>query len=79
MLIRTTIPRDTPTEAWDVQVAALERLGPECRVEVALDLSEFVRSLHLAGIRSRNPEWSEQQAIRHIVSRQYGVDLPRGY
>ena len=77
MLIRATIPRDTSRDAWDMQVSALERLGPERRVEVAIELSESVRSLYVAGIRSRQPEWSDEEVVRHIVSIQYGVDLPR--
>lgn len=77
MLIRTTIPRDTSPEVWDMQVTALDRLGPEGRVGVALELSEFVRSVHAAGIRSRHPEWSDEEVTLHVVSTQYGVELPR--
>jgi hypothetical protein len=77
MLIRATIPHDTSPEVWDMQMAAYERLGPEGRMRIALELSELVRSLHLAGVRSRNPDWDDVDVIRHVVSRQYGVDLPR--
>jgi hypothetical protein len=77
MLIRATIPRDTSRDAWDMQVSVLERLGPERRVDIAIDLSESVRSLYLAGIRSQHPEWSDEDVVRHVVSRQYGVELPR--
>jgi hypothetical protein len=76
MLIRATIPRDTSRDAWDMQVSVLERMGPERRVDAAIDLSEFVRSLYLAGIRSRHPGWSDEDVVRHVVWSQYGVDLP---
>jgi hypothetical protein len=59
-----------------MQVSALERLGPEGRVRVALELSEFVRSVHIAGIRSRHPDWSDEEVVLHIVSTRYGVELP---
>jgi hypothetical protein len=60
-----------------MQVAAYERLGPEGRVRIAVELSESVRSIHLAGVRSRHPEWSDAEVVHHVVSQQYGVDLPR--
>ncbi len=69
-------PRDTTPEAWSEQLAALERLGPEGRVRVALDLSEAVRSIELAGILARNPGWETADAVRHLVSSRYGVRLP---
>jgi hypothetical protein len=60
-----------------MQVSVLERIGPERRADAAIDLSEFVRSLYLAGIRSRHPDWSDEDVVRHVVSSEYGVDLPR--
>jgi hypothetical protein len=77
MLIRATIPSDTSQDIWDIQVAAYERLGPEGRVRIAIELSESVRSIHVAGVRSRHPEWSDADVVHHIVSQQYGVELPR--
>ena len=71
-------PLDTAREAWEVQIAALRRLGPTGRVAVAVDLSESVRAAQLAGIEARHPEWSRADVIRHLVSTQYGIDLPRG-
>jgi hypothetical protein len=29
------------------------------------------------GVRDRNPAWSHADAVRHIVARQHGVELPR--
>ena len=75
MATQTGRPRDTTQEARAMQMSALERIGPEGRVKVALELAEFVRAMHLAGLRSRHPDWSEERAIHHIVATQYGVDL----
>lgn len=76
--VETTVPRDTAREAWEVQIAALQRLGPTGRVAIAVDLSESVRATQLAGIEALHPEWSRADVIRHLVSIQYGIDLPRG-
>jgi hypothetical protein len=70
-------PFDTSPEAWEVYLAAVRRLGPEGRVRLALELSEAVRSIHLAGILARNPTWKLEDAVRHDVERQYGVRLPK--
>jgi hypothetical protein len=70
-------PRDTSPEAWERQMRAFEKLGPEGRVRVALELSEAVRTIQLEGIRSRNPGWSEEEAVRHLVATLHGVELPR--
>lgn len=69
-------PRDTTPEAWSAQLAALDRLGPEGRVRVALDLSEAVRSIELAGILARHPGWEMAEAVRHLVARRHGIRLP---
>jgi hypothetical protein len=71
------IPRDTSREAWEVQMAALRRLGPDGRVAVAVDLSESVRAVQVAGIEAVHPEWSRAEAVRYLVSTQYGIELPR--
>jgi hypothetical protein len=77
-LAEPAIPRDTSHEAWEVQMAALRRLGPTGRVAVAADLSESVRAVHVAGIEAVHPEWSRAEVVRHLVGTQYGIELPRG-
>lgn len=69
-------PRDTSHDAWEQHRSALARLGPQGRFRVALELSESVRSIQLAGLQSRNPGWDEPEAVRHFVARQHGIDLP---
>jgi hypothetical protein len=77
MLIRATIPNDTSPDIWDMQVAVYDRLGPEGRIRAAIELSESVRSVLVAGIRSRHPGWTDEDVVHHVVATQYGVDLPR--
>jgi hypothetical protein len=70
-------PQDTSPEAWSRRLAALARLGEEGRVQVAIELSEAVRSIQLAGILARNPGWRASDAVRHLVKTQFGIELPR--
>lgn len=70
-------PRDTTPSAWNAQRSVLKRLGPVGRIRVAIDLSEAVRSIQLDGILARNPGWSHGEAVRYLVRKQHGIDLPR--
>jgi len=76
-LTGSSIPRDTSPEAWEVQQAALERLGGSGRVAVALDLSEAIQTIQLDGIQARHPDWSRAEAVRHLIQDRHGVSLPR--
>jgi hypothetical protein len=53
------------------------RIGSEARFAVAIELSDAVRAIQVDGVRDRNPAWSHADAVRHIVARQHGVELPR--
>jgi hypothetical protein len=50
--------------------------GP-ARLHAAVELSEAVHELRLAGIRSRHPELSPKEAVARLVAEDHGVDLPR--
>lgn len=69
-------PLDTSPEAWAEYCRALDRIGGEKRLRIALDLSESVRSLRLAGIRAQFPTESQSQIVRRYVQEVYGVRLP---
>ena len=56
-------PRDTPAEAWVVQLEVWRRMGPSKRLSVAARLSEDVIALTRAGIASRHPEY-DADAVR---------------
>ena len=68
--------RDT-SETAAVLVKEINRsLGPERRLLQAMELSDFVRELARAGIRSRHPEYSEAEVRRSLTTSLYG-DLSR--
>lgn len=68
-------PLDTTPEALERQRSALESLGPEGRLRAAIEMSESARALHLARLRSRDPEASERQLVARLVARVHGVRL----
>jgi hypothetical protein len=69
------LSRDTTLDALAVQRAVLGRLsGPE-RARMAAEMSEDARELSLAGIRARNPSWSEARARCALLVLLYGADL----
>lgn len=68
-------PVDTTRDALAAQRAALARLGPEGRVRAALEMSESIRAVRLAGLRSRHPDASEPELVRRFVADVHGVRL----
>jgi hypothetical protein len=67
--------RDTAREAREAQLAALRRLGPSGRVELADELSESARETSLAGLVARNPGLSREEARRPLLRRLLGDAL----
>lgn len=72
----TSRPLDTTPAAWSTYQAVLDRMGGPARFRAALELSESVREIRLAGIRARHPELSQKQVITRLVQEEYGVTLP---
>lgn len=62
------VPADTLAEAARVQLEAYRRMSPQRRLEMAFRLSDSLREFVAAGVRLRQPEWSEQQ-VRQEVAR----------
>jgi hypothetical protein len=50
--------------------------GP-ARLRAAVELSDAVHEIRLAGIRSRQPELSLRDAVAQMVAEDHGVALPR--
>jgi hypothetical protein len=69
--------RDTTPAAAAIQQEAYRRLGPAGRFRVAMELSDFTRSLAEAGLRRRHPEMSSEEITRLLVEVLYGVSEPR--
>ena len=52
---------DTSPEAARVQLAALRSMSGSRRAEIAMEMSDAVRQTARAGIRSRHPDYTEEQ------------------
>ncbi len=63
---------DTSPEAAAIQDEIFRRMTPEQRVLLALEMSESMRSVALAGLRSRRPELSESELARELMRLMYG-------
>ena len=66
-------PMDTSVTAQHLQEQAHIRLGPEGRLRIALELSEAVRNLRLAGLRSSRPDASEAELVRRFIFEAHGL------
>lgn len=69
----TLRPADTTPEALEAQRSALADLGPEGRVRAALEMSESIRNVRLAGLRSRHPDASERELVARYIAEVHGV------
>lgn len=70
-------PLDTAPAAWSQYGAVLDQMDGPARLRAALELSDAVRQIRLAGIRSRQPELSLREAVAQLVAEDHGVALPR--
>jgi hypothetical protein len=69
--------RDTHREALDVQCAALRRLGPARRVELAFEMSEQARAVSIQGAIAREPGLTPEAARQRLLRRLLGDALYR--
>jgi hypothetical protein len=72
----TSRPWDTSPESWSAHNTVLDEMGGAARLNAAVELSDAVRELRLAGICARNPELSPRDAVAALISQDYGVELP---
>jgi len=70
---------DTAPEAARVQLAALRAMSGSRRAELALEMSEAIRETARAGIRSRHPEYAEEQVHLAFLRLVLGEELFRQY
>ncbi len=70
-------PLDTAPGTWAQYETVLDRLDGPARLRAAVELSEAVQEIRLAGIRSRHPELSREEAVARLVAEDHGVALPR--
>jgi hypothetical protein len=62
---------DTTPDARERQRDSLDVMSGEERVQLAYDMSMFVRELMKEGIRRDHPEWSEEQTAREMLRRAF--------
>jgi hypothetical protein len=71
------IPIDTTLEAAKKQFEILRRLTPEVRVKMAIEMSNYLRSIVEAGVRLRCPDYDEEQIQKEVVHLMIGDILFR--
>lgn len=69
------ISSDTSKAAATLQIEVLRRLGPEGRLQAAIDLCGTSRLLLLEGVRKRHPEYSASQVELAAIRLTLPTDL----
>ena len=69
-------PLDTSPSNWAAYTGVLDHMDGSARLHAAVELSESVRELRLAGIRARHPGLSATQVVARWVFEEHGVILP---
>jgi hypothetical protein len=63
---------DTSPEAAAIQAEIFRRMTPAQRLRLALEMSESIRNIALAGLRSRRPELNEKELSIELMRIMYG-------
>lgn len=75
MILRATIllvvVGDTTREAQARQLEILREMSGVQRIELAYEMSMFVRKIMKEGIRHDHPEWTETQIARELLGRAF--------
>jgi len=73
------VARDTSRSAANIQDEIHRRMSPgeRLRLRLAMEMSEFARSLSRAGLRSRHPEMTEWELDDEMLFQLYGFRRPR--
>ena len=69
--------RDTKPSAAELQDDIHRRFSPAERLRMAIEMSEFARSLSRAGLRDRHPELSESELDDEMLNLMYGFRRAR--
>ena len=68
---------DTSPEAAAIQDEIFRRMTPEQRVRLAIEMSESMRNVALAGLRSRRPDLNEAELLRELLRVMYDFVPPK--
>ena len=66
---------DTSVNVALIQRDVFRRMTTEKRLRLALEMSESMRNLALAGLRQRRPELSAEELSRELMRVMYGFVL----
>ncbi len=69
--------KDTTPEARARQLHLYREAGPDRRVEIAAEMSDSLRELARAGVRQRNPGYSDREVTRELLRIFYGLKVAR--
>jgi hypothetical protein len=70
------MPSDTNSKAAAVQQQIFRRMTSATRLQLALEMSDSMRNVALAGLRARQPELTADQSSRELMRVMYGF-VPR--
>ncbi|HET7436045.1 MAG TPA: hypothetical protein VFN10_15150 [Thermoanaerobaculia bacterium] len=65
-------PRDTTLAAARVQDEIHRQFSPADRLRMAMEMSEFARSLSRAGLQQRRPDLTPEQLDEEMLAQMYG-------
>ncbi|MBI3412399.1 MAG: hypothetical protein HY040_29105 [Planctomycetes bacterium] len=68
---------DTTLEAAQVQWEIFRRMPPAKRMALACSMSDSIREVVAAGVRSRHPDYSDVQVKRAVIKLSLGDALYR--
>lgn len=68
-------PADTSPKAFAYQIERYRQLGPAGRSRIAAELSDTLRGTSLAAMRTRHPDYSEDEIRRAFVKVVYQIDV----
>ena len=71
------VARDTTPSAAELQDEIHRRFSAADRLRMAIEMSEFARSLSRAGLRSRRPELTESELDQEMLFQLYGFRAAR--
>jgi hypothetical protein len=74
----TSRPLDTSAASWSQYEAVLDQMDGPARLHAAVELSEALHEIRLAGIKSRHPELTDREVVARLVAEDHGVQLPLG-
>jgi hypothetical protein len=69
------IPGDTTPEAARVQREIFLRMSPSRRLQLACEMSDSIRQFVAAGVRSRHPDYDDEQVRLAVIRLTLGDEL----